>query len=93
MTDAKKGAPAARAAARFVICHLPLCSAVAASSPRPEPEQEREAIVSEVFSDFGLEVTAVVVRQRRWIVHKQDECWRFDTGRVARVDLRRVKKL
>ena len=61
--------------------------------PRPEPEQNREAVISQVFTDFSLEVTAIVIRQRRWIVDEQDECWRFDAEYVAGVDLGRVKKL
>ena len=61
--------------------------------PRPQPEQEREAIVSQVFTDFGLEVTAIVIGQRSRIVDKQDERWWFDTGRVAGIDLGRVKQL
>ena len=62
-------------------------------SPRPEPEQDREAVISQVFTDFSLEVTAIVIRQRRWIIDEQDECWRFDVECVAGVDLGRVKKL
>ena len=61
--------------------------------PRPHPEQEREAIVSQVLTDFGLEVTAIVIGQRSRIVDKQDERWWFDTGRVAGIDLGRVKQL
>ena len=50
-------------------------------------------MVSQVLTDFGLEVTAIVIGQCCGIVHKQDESWRFDTWRVAGVDLRRVKEL